>query len=178
MLYYSIFTLFVTVFIFLDGPKIIKSTVEKTLVPKYRNFRRLNNAISTRYKSIFMILWVSVYMICQSLYINFIQYINSTVKKIDKNKYEITYIINGKTYKMIVKQKRGPKKVLMVYDENQEDISREIFSYLGPEENFHGKIYTPSFFNKKQLVFELSNGDECEFKNKDPILIEYLKLKK
>jgi len=37
-----------------------------------------------------------------------IQYLTSNVNKIDKNIYEITYVINGKMYKMRVKTKRGP----------------------------------------------------------------------
>jgi len=111
-------------------------------------------------------------MVAQALWINIIQYLNSTILPIKGGRYKVTYVIKGKTYKMIVKPKRGPRKVLIVSDENQEDVSYLIFPYLGPEENFHGEIYTPKFFEKSELIFELSNGTEKIFRANDEIMLE------
>ena len=97
---------------------------------------------------------------------------NNTVIQVEGNKYIITYIIKGKTYKMTVKLTRGPRKVLLVYDEKRDDISDIVFPYLGPEENWHGDIYTPKFFNKNEIVFELSNGEERLFKQNDEIKLK------
>jgi hypothetical protein len=102
-------------------------------------------------------------MVAQAIWVSIIQYMNSTIIKLDKNTYKVTYVIKGKTYMLVVKPTRGPRKVLLVSDETQTDVSNEIFPYLGPKENFHGEIYTPHFFKKKELVFELSDGTERKF---------------
>jgi hypothetical protein len=110
-------------------------------------------------------------MVIQSLWISIIQYFNNTIVQLDANKYLVTYIIKGNTYKIIVKNKRGPRNVLLVSDETETDISDLIFPYLGPEENFHCQVYTPNFFGKKELIFELSNGCEKIFKTNENIVL-------
>ena len=147
------------VFVYLDGHHIVKNTA----VVKWKKFRHLNRLVSTNYKGFFTILWISTCMIMKALWISILQYLNSTIIQIDKKTYKVTYVIKGETYKMIVKPHRGPRKILLVSDEKQEDLSDIIFPYLGPEENFHGKKYTPKFFEKKELIFELSNGTEKIF---------------
>ena len=72
---------------------------------------------------------------------------------------------------MIVKCNRGPSKVLLVSDENEKDVSEYIGPYLGPEENFYGYIFTPKFWNKKELIFELSDGSEKIFSENQYIIL-------
>lgn len=152
-------------FIFLDGPKIVKNTT----VAKYKKFRKINNLVSTNYKGFFTIIWISLYMVTQALWISLIQYLNSSIVCLKNGQYLVTYVIKGKTYKMVVKPVRGPRKVIIVSDNNDEDVSYLIFPFLGPEENFHGKVYTPEFFDKEELIFELSNGSEKIFKADEEI---------
>lgn len=159
-------TALLSVFVYLDGPSIVKN---KSVVA-WRKFKNINKLVSTNYKGCFKIIWVSLYMVSQALWVSMIQYLNSTIVQIDKNSYRVTYNIRGKTYMMIVNPTRGPRKVLLVSDETQTDISHVVFPYLGPEENFHKKIYTPKFFNTKELIFELSDGTEKIFKENDNIL--------
>ena len=154
-------------FIFLDGPKIVKNTT----VAKYKKFRKINNLVSTNYKGFFTIIWISMYMIAQALWISLIQYLNSSIVHLKNGQYLVTYVIKGKTYKMVVKPVRGPRKVIIVSDNNDEDVSPLVFPFLGPEENFHGKIYTPEFFDKEELIFELSNGSEKIFKANEEIIL-------
>jgi hypothetical protein len=91
-------------------------------------------------------------------YILLQQYMNNTVKKIGKNTYELTYIINGNTYKMIVKPIRGPKPILQITDHESNDITDDILPYLGPNYNWHGEKFSLDFFNKKEITFELIDG--------------------
>jgi hypothetical protein len=118
------------------------------------------------------VFFLSVYLVLYAVWLNVWQYLNSTIVEIGKNTYELTYIINGVTYKMVLKPQRGPARVLLVFDGNQEDVSHEIFPYIGPEGDFHGKVYTPEVFNKKELVFQLSNGEEKIFKENDEIILK------
>lgn len=154
-------------FFYLENHKIVKNK----LIVNWRRFKKVNKLVSTNYKGFFTVLYISFSMILKAMWINFLQYINNNVKKIDKNTYEITYTIKGHEYKIIVKPKRGPKKTLLVSDENQEDISYLIFPYLGPKENFHSTEFTPEFFNRKELIFQLSDGSEKVFTTNQTISI-------
>jgi hypothetical protein len=167
LLSYGIGSAAVAVFLYLDGYNITKNT---TLI-KFQKFRQINKLVSINYKGYFKILWISLCMIRQALWISLLQYMNSSVIKLGGNKYVITYIINGKTYKMLIKSKRGPQKVLMVSDETQTDVSDLIFPYLGPCDNFHGDIFTPEFFGRKELIFDLSDGSEKIFLESDKIIL-------
>ena len=152
-------------FFYLDGPLIIKNSV----VPYINKAKSLKTLVSTQYTGKFNILWVSLTIIFKALYIMLIQYLNNTVIKIDKNKFQITYVIDGKLYKLVVKTKRGPRSVLIVYNENQQDMTDIILPFLGPQEDLHRQDYTPDFFNSCSLTFELSNGSELTFKTGETI---------
>ena len=110
-------------------------------------------------------------MVMQASYINFLQYMNSTVKKLDKNKFEITYVINGKMFKMITSPPKGPSLILQVSDDNQDDITEIVLPYLGPKNNWHNTEFTPSFFGSNSLSFEISNGDTKTFTGDEVIVI-------
>ena len=66
-----------------------------------------------------------------------------------------------------LKLSRGPRKVLLITNDKCEDISNDIFPYLGTDECLHGIEYTPNFFNQDEMIFQMSNGDEKIFKNND-----------
>lgn len=107
--------------------------------------------------------YIGINTTCKFFYILLLQYMNNTVKKIDKNTYEITYIINGNTYKMIVVPKKGPSPILQICDHNLNDVTDEILPYLGPERNWHGNKIKLDFFNKESLTFELADGSTKTF---------------
>lgn len=154
-------------FIYLDGPVIVKNTS----VMGWKKFRKINSLVSTNYKGCFNIIRISFYMVGQALWLNIMQYINKSIVQVDRHTYSVTYVIKGNTYTMIIKPNRGPRKVLLVSDETHTDVSNIIFPYLGPNENFHGGSYTPNFFNKSELVFELSDGTEKTFFSEDIMII-------
>lgn len=108
-------------------------------------------------------------MIFGILYVTILQKLNKSIVKIDKNKYEITYVINGKLYKMLVSPTRGPALVLQVSNELQNDITDEIIPFLGPNYNFHGQDFSPNYLNHQLLTFELFNGEEKTFEKKEII---------
>ena len=165
---YGLGAALIGLFFHLDCHHIVK---HNTIVG-WNKFRKINRLVSTNHKGCFKILWISLYMIFQALWINIIQYLNNTVEYLGGNRYLITYIIKGKTYKIIINLKRGPRGILLVSDENEKDVSDLIFPYLGPNENFHGQLYTPNFFDRKELIFELSNGSEKIFRNDEKIFLE------
>ena len=136
---------------------------------KYNKWTKINNMVSIKYKNQIFIIWFSIKLIVQALYINLIQYLNKSLIMIDKNTYELTYVINGTTYKNIIKIKRGPKPILQIIDELSEDITEKILPYLGPSYDFGGSKLTPKHFKYKTLTFEMSDGNEKIFNENDII---------
>lgn len=144
----------VYLFIYFDGYNIIK----KNNIVKYTRLKKKD------LYSILMLIKIVTYMTCKVFWISFIQYINKTIIKIDKDKYIVSYVIKGKLYQMIVNTNTDIiSKILLVSDENDDDISHIFCPYLGPEENFHGFNYTPKSFNKKEISIQLSDGCEKIF---------------
>ena len=94
---------------------------------------------------------------------------NTSVRKLDKKTYEISYVIDRKLYKMIVTPKRGPAPIIQVSDENSTDITDYILPYMGPEYDWHGKLFTPKFFQRKSLTFELMNGEEFTYEESNHV---------
>lgn len=158
-IYLSCFTCIFTTFFLFDGYQIITNTI----VFQYKRWRQLNELVSYQYKNAFSIFWYSFILISKAFYLSFLQYMNNSIKKIDKNNYEISYLIDGKMYKMIVKPHKGPACILQVIDENNKDITDEIIPYLGPENDWHGRKFSSKDFKKKSLTFELGNGEERTF---------------
>ena len=154
-------------FFYFDGPKFVKY--------KYGKTKELYQLVSTKYKTRdcntrLKILWWSLVILCQALYISIIQRLNnSVVKKTTGNTYEIIYVLSGKIYKLVVTPKKGPKNVLQVIDDTNQDITSLIVPYLGPAEDWHSSKFKPSFFNRKTLTFNLSSSDDVTFTEDEEI---------
>jgi hypothetical protein len=159
--YFFIFFFFWIVYL-LDIHLIVKNEV----ATKYNKWIRLNSLVSTNQKTKLAIILVSLKLIFQAIWISFLQYINKTTKKLSKNKYEITYVIEGKLYKLIVTVTRGPSPVLQIINNSNEDITSKIIPYVGPDYNWHNSQFTPEFFNCDTLSFELADGSEYTVKNR------------
>lgn len=134
--------------------------IKEAVCDKYRRWQKLNGLVSSTQKTNLMIAWISLQLIWNTMYISFLQYMNTTVRQIGKNVFEVKYVINGKIYKMIVSPTRGPAKVLQVSNENKEDITNLVVPYMGPKYDWHGQTFKPEFFGCKSLVFELYDGSE------------------
>lgn len=151
---YIFFLFLMWVIYILDIHLIIKNQ----LASKYNKWIRLNSLVSTNQKTKLAIIRVSLKLIFQAIWISFLQYINKSVKKLSKNKYEVTYVIEGKLYKLVVNVTRGPSPVLQVINQSNEDITTKIMPYIGPDYNWHNSLFTPEFFNCDNLSFELADG--------------------
>ena len=153
-------------FLKLDGINILSEYIRV----RQNKLKSLYDLVATRHNSRFMIVFISAKMLSQSFYQSLVQYLDNSVTKIDKNKYELKYIINGKLYKKIIIPERGPIPVISVINENGLDVTEEILPYMGPNNNFHNEKFCPTFFGHKKLMFEMSNGDIKFFDESEKIL--------
>lgn len=161
----SVVFISIPVLIKLDFHNIIYNTIEY----KYSRWKQLNTLVSAKHGKKYMIILVSIAMILKMLYLNFIQYLNNSVKKIGKNMYEVSYVVNGKFYKMIVSPTRGPAQILQVTDQDNNDVTDDILSYVGPRYDWHNTKFSPNFWGYTSLTFQMHDGNEV-FINKDDFL--------
>ena len=146
---------FGTLFYKIDAYNILKEYI----IIKKNKLKNLYDLVSTRHTSKFMIVFISSEMLFQSFYQSLVQYLDDSVKKIGKNKYELKYVINGKLYKKIIIPERGPLPIICITNENDEDVTEHILPYIGPNNNFHNEKFSPNFFHYNKLIFEMSDGN-------------------
>lgn len=124
-----------------------------------KKWGKLKKLVSSTETSVSKIYIRSFVLVCQMIYISILQYLNSTVRMIDNSTYEVTYVINSRMYKMIVKPVKGPRLILQVRDDSDCDITDVVLQYIGPKYDWHGTAVDPSFFNNSSfLTFELADG--------------------
>lgn len=136
---------------------------------KYNDYKRVTKLVSSTRKNLLLIHLVSLKLIIMLYYISFLQFCNKSVVCIDKNLYQVTYTINGKLYKMLVKQTKGPNPFVKISNEMNIDITKDILPYIGPQYNFHGSNLTPKSLHCKSLTFTLNNGKTFVYQEKDII---------
>lgn len=137
--------------------------IKESALLKYRRWKSLTQLVSTTERNNVQIIWISFKMIMHTLYIAFLQYMNNSVRKIDRKTYEVTYVINGRMYKMIVTPKLGPIPVLQISNDLENDVTDHVLPYMGPQYDWHGYKLTPKFFGYRSLTFELSDGSEHNY---------------
>lgn len=169
MLYYFLLMFFGLLFLWFMHILQTHLIIKNEISTRYNKWKRLNSLVSTRQKTRLAIITVSLKLIFQAIWISFLQATNKTVRKLNKNKYEITYIVEGKLYKLVVNVTRGPSPVLQVINNTNDDVTSEIVPYLGPTYNWHNTAFTPEFFGYENLSFELADGTEYSVQNKKVI---------
>ena len=111
--------------------------IQNAITLKYNKWKTLNAMVSNKYESKLAITCASCISYSKQ-YITFLQYLNNTVKRVKKNTYLVTYVIDGKVYKMFVVPTRGPAPVLQISDDEGYDVTRVVLPFMGPNYNWHG----------------------------------------
>tara|TARA_B110000211_G_C14081627_1_gene554830 strand:+ start:266 stop:664 length:399 start_codon:yes stop_codon:yes gene_type:complete len=131
------------------------------------NYKRINDAKNKVKLSIFIIK-----LVIKTIKVKFYQKINKiNIKKIDNKRYEMSYVLNGKLYSMIIKEKRGPITYLQISNDESDDVTDIVSKYYGPERNWHNNELTPEFFGFEELTFEMKTGESINFKKEDVVKI-------
>lgn len=150
--------------------------VKNVVMKKFKKFRKLNSLVATSETNNCKIIYVSLKLIAKASYILFIQYMNNSVRPIEGGKsHELTYVINGKMYKLIVTPIRGPAPIMQISNDNGEDVTDIVLPYMGPQYDWHYREFAPRFFGYKSLTFELADGSEKTYEDSDsfPVANEF-----
>jgi hypothetical protein len=149
----------------------ICANAKKTIKKKYSEFRDVNKLVETTDKNIFKILYISVSMIMKMYWMNFLQYINNSIEIVDNKTAIISYVWNGQKYRFVTHARRGPCDILSITDDLSNNITNEVLHFYGPSRDWHGNKFTPSFWKKRQLVFQMVDGECKTFSEKEVINI-------
>lgn len=146
-----------------------------TLLENYNRFLELQCAIKdtlpVNERTNLRIFLDSSKTVLKMWWIQFLHWINSTVEHIDHHTAIVSYTLDGKLYKLAVKRKKGPHRILLITDENHDDVTNLILPYYGPYRDWHNLDYKPSFWKKEQLNFQLSSGEILHFYQDEHIII-------
>ena len=114
--------------------------------------------------------FIALKLVIFAIYIKICQICNKSLKKIDKNTYELTYILGHRKFRYQFKPVPGPCPVLLVTDGDEEDVTAEIKELMGPMYNWRGiAAVTPDLIGYSSLNFELSTGEENIYNQHDVI---------
>ena len=108
-------------------------------------------------------------ILAKTLYLSFIQYMNTSIVKIDNDTYVLSYVIEGILYRTIITPSKLGHPVLLVSDNASNDVSDIVLPYLGPSYNWHGLALTPASLGFDKLIFEMSDGNELVFEKKESL---------
>jgi len=114
------------------------------------------------------ILCVTFGIIFKTIWLTLLHKIHKNVKKIGRNTFEITYCVNGKIFKMVIEVKRGPGSVLQVIDENSEDVTEKVESYLNCNDVIIKKV-SPVDLDFNSLTINFSNGESKTYEEIEKI---------
>ena len=122
-------------------------------------------------KSKLKIITSSVRVISQVIWLTLVQrFVYKNVKKVDKNKYELFFAIEGKIYRVVLNHRRGPSHILQIIDNDDNDITNKLEPYFNTSMNIITE-FTPTYFGYDNLTIETVCGTEKTFKGDEIIKI-------
>lgn len=110
-----------------------------------------------------------IQLLNKMIYVYITQCIFRNSKSIGNHLYEIQYCINYRYYRFRVPYKKGPRKYLQFIDDTDQDISYEMFEYVGPNDDFHRIPYKPEDFGLSSITVNYTDGNTKTFQ-KDEII--------
>lgn len=142
---------------------------KEKIVSTCENLSSLTKAVGKRHKTTTAVIYNTLDVLRKKFWFDFLQRINNSITRLDKNTSVMTYTLDGRLYKIVLDHRKGPSLVLLVSDENGDDVTTDVVPFLGPKRDWHKREFTPKFWNKKRLEFELSTGESKEFTQEDII---------
>jgi len=116
--------------------------------------------------------WVVLKILTKYLYLKLLQNIYITVVHLHKNTYEIQYVLHDKIYRIRTHVRRGPSKIVQILDHLDNDITEDVRTYMGPNEDFHGQSVCPQDIGYERVYVCLRNGAQVGFAADEPIVVK------
>lgn len=101
------------------------------------------------------------------------EHFSSNVTTMTNGNIIVSYIRKGREHKICLEDDKGsirsPSNVMIIYDDEQNDVTDEISAFMGPKNNFHHQRYTPRILGHTTLAFELVSGRTLTFSRDEVI---------
>lgn len=92
------------------------------------------------------------------------------LKSMGSDLYELEFWHESKKYKMRFPKSRGPRRIIKVLSNNN-DVTQEVFQYIGPSNNFYGIKTTPKMLGYDRLNVYYRSNVQAIYDNEDVIVI-------
>lgn len=98
----------------------------------------------------------------------------NSLNKISRNIYELKYYYLGKEYTKFLNIRKGPHRLVKAVDKGGFDITPQIRSYLGPNEDGHciHIPITPNLLGHQSVEVYTLDGDHFIFEENDEISLK------
>lgn len=117
-------------------------------------------------------MWITTNMLCKSWLYSYLY--NCNVVEVDKNIYDVFFVIKSKLCKFRVIYHSGPTRVVSILA-NGKDVTNEILPYLGSGDFHRDYRYTPNSFGHDYLkiaYWDEEDNMKCkDFKVNDQITL-------
>lgn len=97
--------------------------------------------------------------------------IGSRLVEMHHRYYVVHYPYGVTWYKIIIPRHRRPCRIDTVVDENDSDVKKDVFAFMGPSHNFHGAQVTPNMLGYKSLTFTDLTDNSHTFAEDEAITI-------
>jgi hypothetical protein len=143
----------------------VGTTFYKSLKESIPDFLKLNDFIKTTMSSKNS-WWESTKIAVQIQYLKVTQFMYQTCIHLQKNVYELRFVIKGKLYKFIIKVPRGPRKVIRILD-GEQDYTQDVTPFI--EAHLSEFLLCPELLGRKTLFIEWHDGQTFTYSSREPI---------
>jgi len=96
------------------------------------------------------------------------QEINKNCIKLDHNRYQVTFFIENKFYRFIIKPTRGPTPLVLIKDENEVDVTSDVLSFINGYKGI--QKLTPKTIGYKAINIYSKDGEETSTTYENEVL--------
>lgn len=167
---YSFFVLLIPLSVYLYQ-NIAKDKWRKNI----NDFNDLKNSVKSVHPSynIIRLYYQTMKLVFYKYKEEFLQHQFGIVKMINGNMC-VHYYKNHTLYGIIVKNNEKKKRNILVFDQNEKDVTEDIKKYMGFNNDFHNSKLTPKDLGYNKLLFYVKSGDqENEYIFEDDEIINY-----
>ena len=86
--------------------------------------------------------------------------------------YTLEYEYSERQYKICFPKDRKPRDIKYAFSEG-DDVTKDIYSYLGPAHNFHGIRTTPNMLGYSNIEIKYRNGEIVKYDGDEVIHPRY-----
>jgi hypothetical protein len=157
---------------------LIGAICSATVVYKTDAYHAVKDAVKTNYNrykmlSVFSkrtgiskssLVFTTMKLVFNMMCCTFIQKLNNRLVAVDTSgKFVLTYVVNGRMYRMLIKPPKGPCPVLQIINDVEEDVTDTVRPFMGPKYDWYGEKPPLDVLGYSSLTLINCDGEEQTF---------------